>query len=207
MPDCKSTKPQKRLSNHFTKYHPDLKTNERKTFLRNAIVAKKGRMQPELGQKKLELEEGWIKTEGPGKTGTSRSMERFPSDHEELVKFKSHLMGIAGKRRSSTSADNIAREISKMLYYGDPEKLDWVHITNKNKIKLYMEKMQKMQKMKIGPESQLTTLERLCDALEYLKYHYNNGSLSSNVADIAFHIPTWKKVLRKEKRKSSSASC
>jgi hypothetical protein len=42
-------------------------------------------------------------------------MERFPSDHEELVKFKSHLMGIGGNRRSLTAADNITTEISKMF--------------------------------------------------------------------------------------------
>lgn len=34
-------------------------------------------------------------------------------------------MGIGGKWRSPSSADNIVTEISKMLYFGDPDNLDW----------------------------------------------------------------------------------
>ena len=157
------------------------------------------KVKPVLGQQKLEFKTNWMdRTAQDTRAGTSRNVERFPSDHEELVKFKSHLMGIGGKRRSASSADHIVAEISKMLYFGDSDTLDWTHLTNKNKMKLYMEKM---DELKVGPEGQLTKLERLTDALDYLKYYHEDGRLATQVADIEFHIDRWKKVLRGEKKK------
>ncbi len=193
------SKPQKKLSNHMTKYHSQLSRKARKQLLRQAMVAKPSFIRQELAQKKLEFKEGWMADTDTKKKdcGNSRSMERFPSDHQELVEFKSHLMGIGGKRRKPSSADAIATEISKMLYFGGPDKLDWIHLTDLGKVKLYMEKM---EKMKIGPEGQLTKMERLCDALDYLKYHYQDGRLAEKVAKIEFHIPEWKKVLRVAKQ-------
>ena len=125
-------------------------------------------VKPALGQQKLHFKPDWLdvhaQNQQPTNRSTSRSLKRFPADHEELVAFKRHLMGIAGKRKSSTAADCIVSEISKMLYFGDPDKLDWANLTKINKLKMYMEKM---EGLKIGPEGQLIKLERLCDALDY----------------------------------------
>lgn len=135
-------------------------------------------------------------------SGSSRSMERFPSDDPHLVEFKSHLMGIGGKRRKPSSADAIVAEISKMVYFGGPDDFDWTHLINVGKVKAYMEKM---QEMKIGPEGQLTKLERLCDALDYLKYYYQDGRLAEQVAKIEIHVSKWKRVLRTEKQELNIA--
>ena len=55
-----------------------------------------------------------------------------------------------------------------------------------------------IKKMGVGPDGQLTKLERLCDALNYLKY-YHQPSLKEKIDDMEVHIQRWKQVLRKEK--------
>ena len=182
----------------MARYHPALSSRERKRTLKAAKTTKSPYVRPVLGQQKLEFKAAWMDSKELNNTkSTSRNMERFPSDHEELVKFKCHLMGIGGKKKSSASADAIVTEISKMLYFAGPDELKWDHLTNISKLKLYMEKM---DALKIGPEGQLTKLERVCDAVDYLKFYYQDGRLASQIGNVELHIGKWKKVLRAEKQ-------
>ena len=108
------------------------------------------------------------------------------------MRFKEHLTGIDGNRRSPTSAEAIITDISKLLHHSGKDELNWTHLTERKNISTYLEMIKKMG---VGPDGQLTKLERLCDALSYLRYY--QPSLKSKIEEMEVHIQRWKQVLRK----------
>ena len=208
---CKS-KPQKKLSNHISKFHPEYSVNERRRLLRKAKVVNQYHIKKDPMQQKLPFKTGTstpyperftgaTKTEETPRSvsakgkGQTRFLHYFGHDHPELMEFKKHLMGLGGKRRSDKAAHDIVRDISKMLYFGRSEELDWGTITKKERLLAYMEEVQFLG---VGPEGQLSKLDRVCDAYQFLRRKENptwDQQMSASMLDIA----TWKKTLRQEK--------
>ena len=207
VPQCKS-KPQKKISNHLSKFHPDLTPNERKRYLRKATVVEKTHIREEPGQSKLSLAQNKVsptpghslatKTEDKLKKGKTRSLGKFPSSHPELASYKQYLMGLAGKKKSDTSAESIVTDISKMLYYHNEKELQWENVTDRDKLLKYIDKI---DQMKVGPEGQLTKLERVHEVFRYLKRtKKHNVHLMEKIQETESDIQDWKKTLRSAKR-------
>ena len=202
---CKS-KPQKKLANHLTSYHPELTANERKRYLRKAKVVGWAHIREEPSQSKLNFKtdrdqgQALIKTKqrlGRGRAVT-RGLSRFESSHPELAAFKKHLMGLAGKKRSEKSAESIVTDISKILFFHNDRELLWENITNKQKLLHFMDKL---DDMKVGPEGQLTKLERVCELYRFLKRtKRDDPQLIADIRETEEDIEQWKKSLRSEKK-------
>lgn len=199
IPGCKC-KPQKRLADHFRKQHPEVTTNQRRRLLKKAKVVPRNYIPPKIGQTKLEFKDTRLSgsQEIYKKSGTSRSLGRFPSSLRELQDFKTHLMGIEGKRKGENSAKAIVTDVSKFLYFANPESIDWSLVANTAKLRLYVEKVEKMG---VGPEGQLTKLERISDCLKFLKCTHRDLDFKTEAQDAECRIRTWKTILRKEKQK------
>ena len=134
---------------------------------------------------------------GRGRAATRR-LGRFESSHPELATFKSHLMGLAGKKRTEKSAESIVRDISKILYFHNEKELQWENITNREKL---LQFMNKLDGMKVGPEGQLTKLERVCELYRYLKRtKRDDPELTTKIRESEEDIEQWKKTLRGEKQ-------
>ena len=53
----------------------------------------------------------------------------------------------------------------------------------------------------MGPEGQLTKLERVCDLLWYLKKHdKDNINMKNEIVDTESEIKLWKRTLREKKK-------
>ncbi len=199
IPGCKA-RPQKKLSNHLTKFHSELTGKERKRLLRRARIVIKTNLKAQPGQSKLCFKGGILtKTKRPSKgKAVTKHLGHFPSSHPKLADFKEHLMGIAGKRRSESVAETIVRDVSKILYFYDNESLKWEGITNCNNLQKYINHL---DSLKMGPEGQLTKLERVCDLLWYLKKHdKDNINMKNEIVDTESEIKLWKRTLREKKK-------
>ncbi len=205
IPGCKS-KPQKKLPNHMAKFHSRLSLNQKKRLLRKAQVVKQDHIKVEPSQTKLTLEPAdtvKIKKTGDrlgGRKGkaVTRTLGRFKASHPELQIFKQHLMGLAGKKKSEKSATSVVTDISKMLYFHNDEELQWNSITDRQKLLLYMNKLQDLN---VGPEGQLTKLERVCAAYHFLKRtKKDDRELSTQIKETEGEIYDWKKTLRRQKQ-------
>ena len=161
-----------------------------------AKIVKKSHMKIASDQKKLPFKnlEKTRKRLTKGKAVT-RSLGRFESTHPKLATFKLHLMGIGGKKRSGTAAENIVRDVSKILYFHDSSELKWEGITDSVNLVQFMDEMDKRE---VGPEGQLTKLERISILLHYLKM--NNPTMKNKIIETENEISQWKKTLRVGKK-------
>ena len=107
-------------------------------------------------------------------------------------------MGLAGKKRSEKNAESIVIDISKILYFHNDKELVWENITNKQKLLQFMDKLDEME---VGPEGQLTKLERVCELYRYLKRTKRESpELIAEIRESEEDIEQWKKTLRGEKK-------
>ena len=106
-------------------------------------------------------------------------------------------MGLAGKKRKEETAENIVSDISKILFFHNEHEVQWENITNTKKLLKYMDKMESCN---VGPEGQLTKLERVCLAFEFLKMNRpKDTDLRNQLLESEMFIERWKKTLRTEK--------
>ena len=181
--------------------HPDVSEKERARLLQKAKKTKPSHIEKDVGQTTLTLKSNVHtpkETKAQDKV-TTRSLGRFDATHPELVSFKQYLMGLDGKMRSESSADSIATDISKVLYATGKEKLDMANLTDRKKLLLFIDQIKEIG---VGPEGQLTKLERLCDCYEYLrKTRGEDDDLMKAISGIQSDVNRWKKTLRGEKQK------
>ena len=129
-------------------------------------------------------------------TRGTRSLPLFPLSHPEMEKFKIYLMSLDGKRRESHTAEAICRDIGKMLFYASPAKLNWKMLVNSDRVGCYMEVLQRRG---MQADGQLTKLERLSDALNFVEI---NGHISvEESARFKAKLVKWKRTLRSEKER------
>ena len=64
--------------------------------------------------------------------GSTREMKSYPLDHPQLVQFIKYLQCIDGGARSPATSKLITKDVSKYLYFANPNHLDWNTFLNKN---------------------------------------------------------------------------
>lgn len=221
---CKS-KPQKKLSQHLDYKHPELKG--RKTeFLRMArrvprkatpVALRKG--QPTLfelvsksddcrseGVEDSTVAEGSDVHEGEPKVAEgTRHFPRYNMKHPTLIQFERYLTGVDGGCRNTKTASEMAVDVSKFLLYAcgsSSPSPSWDRLTDRDQLLGFLDKLKRAS---VGPEGQLTKLDAICNALNFLKVVILNGDSASPLYSRASHtleiIRGWKGTLRKDKRR------
>ena len=70
------------------------------------------------------------------------SDSRFPSNHPEIKKYNEYLRSYDSEQKSEREGEAIATDVSKFLRYAS-EKVDWLHITNPQKVRSYLKYLEK----------------------------------------------------------------
>jgi hypothetical protein len=105
-------------------------------------------------------------------------------------------MSLDGKRRERHTALAICRDVGKALHFCNSESPQWATLAERDNILQFLELLQARG---MGPDGQLTKLERLVDAINYGQ---SRGDISEEEkGDVLRHITKWKRCLRTEKSK------
>ena len=137
--------------------------------------------------------------------GGTRYFARYPLEHPSLQQFRRFLTSVDGGGRSEKTALEMAVDVSKFLRYACGSSLpspDWARLTDRDQLVGYLEKL---KRVKVGPEGQLAKLDRMCMALKFLKVVIVGDKLDSPLHQSATHMEEvlagWKGTICKEKRK------
>jgi hypothetical protein len=119
-----------------------------------------------------------------------------------FVSFGKYLRGIDGGQRSEKTAGEIAKDVSKYLKYAcGGEEVDWMTLTERDRLLGYVDKL---KRVKVGPDGQLGKLDALSCALRFIKVslpHDASPALFSKIAAAEAALGGWKTTLRKDKRR------
>ena len=182
------------------KYHTELTPARRIKLLRKAQRVSKFDIKKDHMQTRLKLQPSSREMQvlpSPKSKSSTRALGFFDSSHPELHNLKQHLMGVAGKKKSENAASAIVKDISKALYYYNDQELDWAGITDRLNLLQYMNRLEALN---IGPEGQLSKLEGVSAALQFLKLTKNfSTEMKSTIQDTELYIQQWKRTLRSQK--------
>jgi hypothetical protein len=212
VPGCRS-KPQKKLSQHLCYKHPYLTPKQRQRFLQ--VARRIGRPQSQLPhirhghdlhqilctacEEEPAVPEDVIEASENEEEGT----RHFPlCDMCDLmfVSFGKYLRGIDGGQRSEKTAGEIAKDVSKYLKYAcGGEEVDWMTLTERDRLLGYVDKL---KRVKVGPDGQLGKLDALSCALRFIKVslpHDASPALFSKIAAAEAALGGWKDKRRLRK--------
>ena len=206
-----NSKPQVRLANHIKKYHPEITTLKRKALTMKARKVSKKHVKPDKAQRKLSFspKSATAQVEVSSKPSTSmedpkreslgstRDMKFFPLSQSEMVNFHKYLTGLDGGKRSPSTAKLICKDLSKYLYFCNKSHIDWAMCYDKKMLIDYVD----LLKDCVGPEGILTKLERIGDALKYIKVRTDDATVMTKLEAVTESLKKWKYTLRKEKKK------
>ena len=131
-------------------------------------------------------------------TKGTRTAPRFLPSHPEIKKYNEYLRSYDGERKSEREAEAIATDVSKFLRYAS-EKVDWLHIMNPQKVRSYLEHLEK--KAACGVDGCLTKLQRISKALSYItqELYPNDKKIFFRCQQVAERYAKWRRVLQKER--------
>ncbi len=176
---CKA-KAQKKLSNHLSSAH-NLTSAERKRVLSSAKTDKgRGRL---LAPGQRTLRKCFSNPAEPNPTPTTpkptpttpktvppegaKSTRHFPKFAMvgEILKFKNWLQTVDGKRKSESTAEAIATDVSKYLKFARADKVDWDLLSNRIKLSQFCESLESV----LGGSGKIQKLDSIDNALHYLQ--------------------------------------
>ena len=200
------SKPQKRLASHIMLVHKDISPRKRRSLCSKAERVTKTFIKKDVMQKKLSFTKKSVPSTSCNFSkrkkifaSTTREMPFFPLAHSKLDNFISYLQTFDGGNRTKTTAEVIAKDISKYLYYADMKCLNWENVLDKVKLLTYFEELKSM----MGPEGILSKMERMGGALKYMMIECKDSELQARINSITELLKQWKYCLRKEKRKKA----
>ena len=131
------------------------------------------------------------------KYGSTRHYCRFHvAKTHTLQVFMEHLTGLDGGRKSEREAKQCATDISKFLFFASPGKhIMWQALLDPTAIKKYLDLLSNDG---VGIEGQLTKLERIGYALDFLFLQtVIHDSQKTEIMEVQKRLKKWRIVLRK----------
>lgn len=203
-----TSKPQKRLAAHIMICHKDVTPTKRRKMCAIANVVNKKFIKPAQTQRKLSFSKSsspkpkvhslnLSKLSKTAETKGTRNMEFYPLS--KLSDFVQYLTTLDGGKRTQSTAELIAKDISKFLYFADSKNLNFELVLDKVKLLQYFEYLRSC----IQAEGILTKMERMSDLLKYLKISSPDPELHGRIASINETLTQWKVTLRREKKKKA----
>ena len=198
----------KKLSNHLTSVHSITDTTTRKELLakaKKAGVAKRGEMKRNLLQLTIQqsfqisqhVDKNIVVPTAQKKKGSTRSYEFYDIDNtKELAAFYKNLTSFDGGSKSSVEARQICTDVSKYLAFADSTQLKWDNLLDTDRLKQYVEKLQKTA---IGPDGLVTKLDRVQTALRYLMRDVPKYKTSDAAMKTIERVGLWKAGFRTAK--------
>lgn len=224
-----NSKPQKRLADHIRLCHQNITPRRRNRFCQIAERVQKRNVRQCVGQRKLNFTPQTPSDEfspifqpsssplldrkkerredlTPGRKGTTRNMGSFSSTNPKISDFIRYLTSVEGGMRSESTARDLAVDVSKILYYCHPKSVSWGSLLDTKTILSFFEHIRAAQ---ISPSGRLTKMERLGDALKYMRFCSRaNKSPSPRLDEIKAleeSLAKWKTLLHREKRRISAS--
>ncbi len=236
IPQCGS-KPQLRLPDHIRLCHPQITPRKRKRFCIMAKVMPKGIVRPIMGQRRLTFtptkHEAPTRKEDfppifephqvprgdrarekredmtPGRKGSTRGMASFPSTNPKIADFIRYLTSVQGGMRSESTARDLAVDVSKILFFCHPGGVKWASLLDRRAILSFFEQI---RADRISPSGRLTKMERLNDALKYMRFSIRESTRDSEtsrrldeISAIEESLAQWKTVLHRDKRRINAS--
>ena len=131
------------------------------------------------------------------KKGSTRSYEFYDIDNtKELAAFYKNLTSFDGGSKSSVEARQICTDVSKYLAFADSTQLKWDNLLDTDRLKQYVEKLQKTA---IGPDGLVTKLDRVQTALRYLMRDVPKYKTSDAAMKTIERVGLWKASFRTAK--------
>ena len=131
------------------------------------------------------------------KKGSTRSYEFYDIDNtKELAAFYKNLTSFDGGSKSSVEARQICTDVSKYLAFADSTQLKWDNLLDTDRLKQYVEKLQKTA---IGPDGLVTKLDRVQTALRYLMRDVPKYKTSDAATKTIERVGLWKAGFRTAK--------
>ena len=131
------------------------------------------------------------------KKGSTRSYEFYDIDNtKELAAFYKNLTSFDGGSKSSVEARQICTDVSKYLAFADSTQLKWDNLLDTDRLKQYVEKLQKTA---IGPDGLVTKLDRVQTALRYLMRDVPKYKTSDAAMKTIERVGLWKAGFRTAK--------
>ena len=129
------------------------------------------------------------------KKGTTHQYPRFSVDTEPLMlDFIANLTSFDGGFKSPQEALQIAQDMLKFLAHADPSTARWSVVTNQEKLKSFVNKLESSG---VGPNGICTKIDRLVMALQYAT-HTSLLSLDQCATTIS-QLKSWKSSFSKQK--------
>ena len=131
------------------------------------------------------------------KKGSTRSYVFYDIDNtKELAAFYKNLTSFDGGSKSSVEARQICTDVSKYLAFADSTQLKWDNLLDTDRLKQYVEKLQKTA---IGPDGLVTKLDRVQTALRYLMRDVPKYKTSDAAMKTIERVGLWKAGFRTAK--------
>jgi len=213
-------KAQVRLAAHLKVYHPEISRAERLKLTKTARVAPRKVTTPkptrektllsffkaEENQKPSPLQQAATSVPIVGPQVGTRNFARYDIDKQpSLMKFKEYLQSIQGRMRKPRVATAIAVDVSKCLAYfsgGDISVTPpWEALLNEDEVHRYVDYLRESEV--IGVDGILTKLDRLGNALEFIKatvLQQDDQPKYHKVQRVQDAIKRWKAGLRPLKK-------
>ena len=109
-----------------------------------------------------------------------------------MIDFVNDMTSFDGGRQSQNEAQQIAINVSKYLAFADKKKCDWKHLRDTEKLKEYVDKLEKQSK--IGPYGIVTKIHRLEVAIRYLR----RKELEDIPSSVVERLKLWKRSFSKD---------
>lgn len=143
----------------------------------------------------------------PGRGGSTRAMGHFPETHPKLIDFRRYLESVDGSQKSRKTALEISSDLSKYLFYVNPQSLKWSVLLDEKQLLSFFEELAARG---IKSPGRLTKMERIGDALRYMRFSIRaRAEKKSEGAEKIAEIDAidemlmgWKTTLRKQKKKT-----
>ncbi len=193
------------MANHLTHAHPKLTSMQRKKALFTAKVVSSTYVQPSRGQKTLrqciinkkpvyQPQADPVRSNSfSGLRGATRGMGKHPLECAEIKEFIAYLQTIDGHMKTAHVARQIGTDVSKILYYCNPTRVDWMVLLCRENV---LSCMEHLRLLGLGPDGQLTRVQRLCDALRFIEY-----KKYGDVSGMYRTLDNWKTTLAKKRQK------
>ena len=184
--NCPAKPPQKKLPNHFDRYHKNVSKEERTVYTKMAKkvpriekrpIFKRLRGQQTLEalfmaqkeKEKVEEEEEEEEEEEKDMVDSTLSFPSYPVNEDPShISFQAYLTSIAGRSKSEAQAEQTAKDVSKLMRFAcknDPiPKWEW--LLEKDMLLAYIEKLERHS---VGADGQTQKLDAIDAAVRYYR--------------------------------------
>ena len=172
LPGCPSTRAIKKLSNHLVQVHCIHDRRERAKVLKQAKDI--GPQAPQRRKVSITINEAFsrvrqrssylVEPKIQERQGKTNSWARFHSTTPILAEFADNLTSFDGGAHKIDEATQIVTDVSKYLAFAYKSHARWSSLTEVEKLKSYITKLNRVA---IGPDGVTTKIDRLITSINY----------------------------------------